>query len=172
MRTIAFGPAPSRAAAAQEIRRVRERVLLEMAREKEDRFDIKLGRGGLLELEFVVQFNQLLYGHSLGGLAQSRDTKTALLALTEGGAISPADGAALSEAHTFLRRLEARVRVSRADAAHGFDTRHASLETLARRMGLRGRPFSTAGQELVARYREHAGKVRAIYERVFVDDAG
>lgn len=171
MRTIAFGPAPPRAA-AQEIRRVRERVLLEMAREKEGRFDIKLGRGGLLELEFVVQFNQLLHGHALGGLAQSRDTKTALVALTEGGAISQVDGAALSEAHTFLRRLEARVRVSRADAAHVLDTRHASLETLARRMGLRGRPFSTAGQELVARYREHTEKVRAIYERVFVDDAG
>ena len=106
-------------------------------------------------------------------MAQSRDTKTALVALTEGGAISQVDGAALSEAHTFLRRLEARVRVSRADAAHVLDTRHASLETLARRMGLRGRPFSTAGQELVARYREHTERVRAVYERLFVvDDAG
>jgi glutamate-ammonia-ligase adenylyltransferase len=196
MRLVAFGAPPPRAAAAEQLRHVRERVLREMAREKLDRYDIKLGRGGLLEVEFIVQFLQILHGPSLVEAARSQQTRRALEALVASGVIDGADGRTLLDAYAFLRRLELRLRVSRVDASHVLDVRQTSMETLARRMGLRDQPvvfpgFSesangsasvgpasvgpassairSAGAQLTATYLEQTARVRAVFERVFAE---
>jgi glutamate-ammonia-ligase adenylyltransferase len=196
MRLVAFGAPPPRAAAAEQLRHVRERVLREMAREKLDRYDIKLGRGGLLEVEFIVQFLQILHGPSLVEAARSQQTRRALEALVASGVIDGADGRTLLDAYAFLRRLELRLRVSRIDASHVLDVRQTSMETLARRMGLRDQPvvfpgFSesangsasvgpasvgpassairSAGAQLTATYLEQTARVRAVFERVFAE---
>jgi [glutamine synthetase] adenylyltransferase / [glutamine synthetase]-adenylyl-L-tyrosine phosphorylase len=188
MRQVAFGAPPPREIAAEQLRHVRDRVLKEMAREKADRYDIKLGRGGLLEVEFIVQFLQILHGPTLKEAAKSQETRCALEALVAAGVIGDVDGRALLEAYAFLRRLELRLRVSRVDATHVLDVRQTSMDTLARRMGLRDEPvyslqgpasvgpasvgpasvaIRSAGAQLTATYVAETQKVRAAFEKVF-----
>lgn len=166
MRSIAFGEPPPREEAALEMSRVRERVLSEMAREREGVFDLKLGRGGILEVEFIAQFLQMLHAWDVPELRVA-ETKRALVALTEHRILSASDGADLLAAHTFLRRLEQKVRVSRADASHVLDARHSSVEIVARRLDVHDTASHSAGHELIRRLQEHTARVRAIYEATF-----
>jgi len=70
--------------------------------------DIKLGPGGIREIEFCVQLFQIVRGGRDAGL-RTTSTRAALDALAERGLIEPARAVALSAAYQFLRRLEHRL---------------------------------------------------------------
>jgi len=70
--------------------------------------DMKVGAGGIREIEFCVQLFQMVRGGRDAGL-RTTSTRAALEALTERGLIEPARAIALSDAYQFLRRLEHRL---------------------------------------------------------------
>ncbi len=72
--------------------------------------NIKLGRGGIREIEFYVQTQQLIWGGRAPGLRSPR-TVEALRALAAAGHVSGADAEALAEAYAYLRRLEHRLQM-------------------------------------------------------------
>ncbi|TPE49441.1 glutamine-synthetase adenylyltransferase [Amaricoccus solimangrovi] len=72
--------------------------------------DVKLGRGGIREIEFFTQTRQLITGGRDAGLRQ-RDTLGALEALTAKGWVEPATAAALSDAYLAHRALEHRLQM-------------------------------------------------------------
>lgn len=95
--------------AAADIKAMRERIRKELSREREG-FDIKLGPGGTEELEFAVQYLQLIKGEGLTGLFV-QGTLDAIKRLTSAGAVDKKDGFLLREAYIFYRKLESFMRL-------------------------------------------------------------
>ena len=153
-------------AMAEEVHRLRLRMERELSHERPGRYDLKLGRGGLADVEHTVQLLQLLHGAR--PLVRTQETSLAIEALAAEGILSPEHAEALREGYAFLRRLEQRIRIVHADSAHLLEERAPGLVPLARRMGIRDRPRGEAVAELLARYREVTERVRAVYEAIVV----
>jgi len=149
---------------AADIHRLRKRMEHELARERPGRYDIKLGRGGLVDIEFSVQLLQLRHGAN--PLVRSSDTRRALASLTDVGVLTHEQAAALREGYSFLRRLEQRIRVVHADDAHLLEENAAGLSSLARRLGIHAAGQKTAAQILLERYITMRDRVRRCYEEI------
>ena len=149
------------AAMAAEIGRLRARMEKELARESAHRFNIKTGRGGLVDIEFVVQYLQLVHGPRLPSV-RCRATADALAALAAAGVLPAEDARVLAESYAFLRRLENRLRIVKDRSIQEITDRPGELETLARRLGYHG---AGAGAQLFADYRAHTDRVRACHAR-------
>jgi glutamate-ammonia-ligase adenylyltransferase len=134
----------------------------ELSHERPGRYDLKMGRGGLTEVEFVVQLLAMLHGQEL--TAQPTETPLAIEALASIGALSGKHAEALRAGYGFLRRLEQRIRIVHADSSRLIEEHAPGLLPLARRMGLRDRPRAEAGAELLARYRDVTAQVHAVYD--------
>ena len=151
-----------RAAAAQELLAMRERMEREIAAESGGQYNSKLGRGGLVDVEFAVQFLQLTYGAAHPRICTA-STPQALEALLQEGLLAAQDHAPLARGYRFLRRLESRLRIVRDRSVDRLPESGPELLRLARRMGYSG---PRAGEELLADYQRSTGEVRAAFLRV------
>ncbi len=159
---------PIDAGAVEEIRRIRQRVEREASLERRGTRDLKLGRGGLLDIEFVVQLLTLRAARDLGHERApfGQDTSLALVTLEALDLLSAEHGETLANAYRFLRRLEAMIRVVRADASHVLEERSPTIRALGRRMGIRVADDAGEAEALVAKYIETTEDVRRVYEEV------
>jgi len=149
---------------ASEMHRLRMRMEKELARERDGRYDLKLGRGGLLDIEFAVQWLQMKNGTDLR--VRTPDLGLALQALHTAGYLDRSAFEAFSEGYAFLRQLEQRIVVRTGNNAALIQVNGAGLPHLARRMGFQDGQGVHASAELVARYRDVTETVRASYLRV------
>ena len=149
------------APAAEEAHHLRMRMERELAGERRGRYDLKLGRGGLVDVEFAVQWLQMKHGRD--SRVRSADTETALGALEACGYIEPSLAAPLREGYRVLRRMEQRLRVLHGTSAQLIEEGAPGMALLARRMGMRDGPRGTASEALVLRYLEVTRDVRAAY---------
>ncbi len=149
---------------AEEIHRLRARMERENSQERRGRYDLKLGRGGLVDIEFAVQILQLRYGRDRR--VRTPQTGVAIRALEVTGYLAPEHAEALRDGYAFLRKLEQRLRILHGAAAQLLEENAPGLYTLARRMGHRDRRGSEAGAELVARYLAVTDRVRSTYEAI------
>ncbi|RKS73991.1 glutamate-ammonia-ligase adenylyltransferase [Motilibacter peucedani] len=123
---------------------------------------LKLGRGGLRDVEFAVQLLQLVHGRADETL-RSGTTLAALAALGHGGYIGREDAAAFDEAYRFLRTLEHRIQLFRLRRTHLVPEREEDLRRIGRSLGMSGDPAAA----LVDRWRRYALEVRRIHEKLF-----
>jgi len=123
---------------------------------------IKLGKGGLRDVEFSVQLLQLVHGRADASL-RSGSTLPALEALSRGGFVGREDAAALARAYRFLRTLEHRIQMQRMRRTHLMPTAEADLRRLGRALGHHCDP---AG-EIVRQWKATAREVRRLHERIF-----
>jgi glutamate-ammonia-ligase adenylyltransferase len=123
---------------------------------------LKLGRGGLRDVEFSVQLLQLVHGRSDPSL-RSATTLEGLSALAKGGYVGREDALALGEAYRLLRTLEHRIQLHRLRRTHLMPTSEADLRRLGRAIGLRTNP----AKEVVALRQSRSREVRRIHERLF-----
>ncbi len=144
----------------RELLRLRMRLEGELARERPGRFDPKLGKGGLADVEFAVQHLQMKHGRD--PRVRSTETLAALSALEQAGYVEPAQAAPLRAGYRFLRQLEQRARIVHASRAAFLEVDAEGLVPLARSMGLRDRDRGAAAQ-LVDRYREITAEVRRAF---------
>jgi glutamate-ammonia-ligase adenylyltransferase len=149
------------AAMAGEIGRLRVRMEKEIAQETAHKFNIKTGRGGLVDVEFLAQYLQLVHGPRLPSVRQ-RATADALAALEREGVLGAEDARGLTESYAFLRRLENRLRIVHDRSIQQITDRADELGTLARRLGYHG---DGGGARLLADYRAHTERIRAHYAR-------
>jgi [glutamine synthetase] adenylyltransferase / [glutamine synthetase]-adenylyl-L-tyrosine phosphorylase len=150
------------AAAARELLAMRERMEREIAAESSDRYNSKLGRGGLVDVEFAVQYLQLVHGAEHPEV-RAAATPEALQALCRAGFLAPSDEEPLTRGYRFLRRVESRLRIVRDRAIDSLPTFGRELLLLARRLGYTGdRP----GEDLLSDYARHTSEVRAAFRRV------
>lgn len=141
----------------REIAAMKQRIENEVVRSGELERNVKLGRGGIREIEFVVQTLQLLHAGRQPFL-QGAQTLPALEKLVQYRLIDRRDARALAEAYCFLRDVEHRLQMEHNLQTHTIPEDHKSQERLARLMG-----FHTL-KAFLAAWRGHTKRVRAIYE--------
>jgi glutamate-ammonia-ligase adenylyltransferase len=155
-----------------EIHYLRMRMERELAREDETRFNLKKGRGGLVDIEFLTQMLQLEHAHRHPKLRR-RETLAALGALHDSKILKPPEYRLLSEGYLFLRRLDHRLRLERDQSIDAFEAEPARLESIAQALGYgaggRGKNFrANSGNRLLRDYQARREKIRACYERFFL----
>jgi [glutamine synthetase] adenylyltransferase / [glutamine synthetase]-adenylyl-L-tyrosine phosphorylase len=144
----------------EDVRAMRRRIV-EHIRPGEAERQLKLGPGGLRDVEFAVQLLQLVHGRADESL-RSGTTLTALADLTAGGYVGRADGAVLAEAYRFLRTLEHRIQLERLRRTHVVPQSDDQLRRLGRSLGMR-EPI----RELLDAWRRNAWEVRRLHEKLF-----
>ncbi|TCO63011.1 glutamate-ammonia-ligase adenylyltransferase [Actinocrispum wychmicini] len=130
--------------------------------------ELKLGRGGLRDVEFAVQLLQLVHGRSDERLRLG-STTSALTALGAGGYVGRADAAALGESYRFLRTLEHRLQLQKLRRTHLFpdESNLGDLRWLARAAGVRPDGGRAEEQVLLSEFRRHSNRVRRLHEKLF-----
>ncbi|MFJ3877956.1 bifunctional [glutamine synthetase] adenylyltransferase/[glutamine synthetase]-adenylyl-L-tyrosine phosphorylase [Streptomyces sp. NPDC090077] len=144
-----------------DVQKMRRRVVDNIPAAQVDR-ELKLGPGGLRDVEFAVQLLQLVHGRSDATL-HSGTTLDALHALAAGGYVGRADAAQLHDAYRFLRAMEHRIQLYRLRRTHLVPEDEADLRRLGRSLGLRTEPVA----ELNKAWRRHASVVRRLHEKLF-----
>ncbi|RZS89614.1 glutamate-ammonia-ligase adenylyltransferase [Motilibacter rhizosphaerae] len=144
-----------------DVQAMRRRVEEHIPRAEQER-QLKLGRGGLRDVEFAVQLLQLVHGRGDPGL-RSRSTLAALAALGAEGYVGRDDAAALDEAYRFLRTLEHRIQMHRMRRTHLVPQDPEDLRRIGRSFGLAGDPADA----LVREWKRRRHEVRRIHEKLF-----
>ncbi|GAA5157077.1 bifunctional [glutamine synthetase] adenylyltransferase/[glutamine synthetase]-adenylyl-L-tyrosine phosphorylase [Ornithinimicrobium tianjinense] len=144
-----------------DVQAMRRRVEQHVKPAEVDR-QLKLGPGGLRDIEFSVQLLQLVHGRADESL-RSRTTLEALAALTAGGYVGRDDLKVLDEAYRLLRCLEHRVQLHRLRRTHLMPTSTPELRRLGRSLGERGE----ADRAVLQRWRAVQRDVRRLHERLF-----
>jgi glutamate-ammonia-ligase adenylyltransferase len=156
------------AAGVAEIDRLRTRMEQELAKEWQGRFNIKTGRGGIVDIEFLVQMLQLRYGQQHTALRQ-RATLPALEALHACGVLADDDYQILTQGYRFLRTLENRLRIEQDQPVEALESAGEQVMVLARRLGYDG---EDAAARLLADYQRQREAIRACYNRLFAREKG
>lgn len=144
-----------------ETQAMRRRVIEHLPAKEVDR-QIKLGPGGLRDVEFAVQLLQLVHGYADDRIRQPA-TLSALSQLALHGYVGLEDGESLHEAYSFLRSLEHRLQLHRLRRTHVVPEDDASLRRLGRSLGFQTEPAST----LVKVWQHHRREVRRLHEKLF-----
>ncbi len=150
---------------AREVRRLRQRMERELAQESRERINIKTGRGGMVDVEFLTQVLQLRYGVTEPRV-RVRSTLGALAALAAIGVLPADDAALLGDGYRFLRRVENALRLAYDRPVGDLDRARMDLRAVAKRMGIGG-PASEVGEALWREYAVRREGIRACYDRWF-----
>lgn len=147
-----------------ETHRIRTRLECEVGRERRGRYDIKLGKGALLDIEFAVQTLQMRHGSDPN--VRVAGTLEAIDRLETGGYLASHDSATLRDGYLFLRTLEQRLHIVHATSINLLEADAPGLVPLARRMGLHDTPTRSASEQLMERYRSITERIREGYLRL------
>ncbi|MET7354014.1 bifunctional [glutamine synthetase] adenylyltransferase/[glutamine synthetase]-adenylyl-L-tyrosine phosphorylase [Streptomyces mirabilis] len=144
-----------------DVQKMRRRVVENIPVAEIER-ELKLGPGGLRDVEFAVQLLQLVHGRADTSL-RSGTTLDALKALAAGGYVGRADAVQLDEAYRFLRSMEHRIQLYRLRRTHLVPEDDADLRRIGRSLGLRADPVVELNRE----WKRHAAVVRRLHEKLF-----
>jgi glutamate-ammonia-ligase adenylyltransferase len=168
-------------ASIREIRRIKARVEAERIPRGTDRaLHLKLGPGGLSDVEWTVQLLQLRHGHDIPALRTTR-TLGALDAAVAAGLIPASDAAALRTSWRFASRIRNAIMLVRGRSSDTLPTRHDDLTAIARLLGYKpngarsAAPGATGGSSwadtpaaaLEEDYRRTARRARGAMDRLF-----
>ncbi|WP_022880902.1 bifunctional [glutamine synthetase] adenylyltransferase/[glutamine synthetase]-adenylyl-L-tyrosine phosphorylase [Gryllotalpicola ginsengisoli] len=144
----------------ESVQRMRERVLDHIAPADVD-YELKLGPGGLRDIEFTVQLLQLVHGYTDERVRQ-RATLDALAALVAGGYVGREPGARLDRDYRTLRLMEHRLQLERLSRTHLMPRDERRQRVLARATGL-----AVGAAALVAEWQGIKRTVRGLHEQLF-----
>jgi [glutamine synthetase] adenylyltransferase / [glutamine synthetase]-adenylyl-L-tyrosine phosphorylase len=150
----------------RSLRTMKARSEQAVARQGLSHREIKLGRGGIRDIEFAVQLLQLVHGRDDRSL-RTPATLAALSALAAGGYVARVDADGLAEAYRFLRAVEHRLQLFEDRQVHALPASTDARSHLARVLGYRDGPSSTALARFEADLAHHQGTARSIHERLF-----
>jgi [glutamine synthetase] adenylyltransferase / [glutamine synthetase]-adenylyl-L-tyrosine phosphorylase len=144
----------------REVAAMKQRLEREVLRQDEVERNVKLGRGGIREVEFTVQVMQVLQGGKIPFL-QERQTLVVLEKLTAYNLMSAGESMALASAYRFLRDVEHRLQMESDLQTHTIPSDPDSLQRLAALMGFK------KTSEFAQALRGHMAGVRKIFDHVF-----
>ena len=164
-----FYPALDQPLILEDINHMRERIAKALIERGSGDYHVKLGKGGIREIEFIAQGFQLVYG-GFQSWPWERGTRRMLAALAEKGYLSDEEASDLDEAYLFLRDLENRIQMTSGHQTHEIPREQGAQSVLAGMMGLSGptpdERKAGPGRMLEA-YGKHTARVHQIYDRVF-----
>ena len=145
----------------EDVQAMRRRVVAHIPAREAGR-QLKLGPGGLRDVEFAVQLLQLVHGRWDERIRQPT-TLSALAALTRHGYVGRDDGGALHQAYSFLRRFEHRMQLKQLRRVHVVPDDEDDLRRIGRSMGF----FQDPARDLRDAWRHHGREVRRLHEKLF-----
>jgi [glutamine synthetase] adenylyltransferase / [glutamine synthetase]-adenylyl-L-tyrosine phosphorylase len=147
----------------REVRRLKARMEGErMPRGVEPALHVKLGPGGLSDVEWTIQLLQLRHAFAVPGLRTTR-TLPALAAAREAGLVTPADEATLTRSWQLAARIRDAVTLVRGTPADTLPTAYRELSAVAHVLGY----GPGEGQALEQDYRRAARHTRTVMDRLF-----
>jgi [glutamine synthetase] adenylyltransferase / [glutamine synthetase]-adenylyl-L-tyrosine phosphorylase len=158
----------------EDVQGMRRRVERSVPADQAGR-QLKLGPGGLRDIEFTVQLLQLVHGH-LDEALRSPATLPALTALAAGGYVGRDDAAELADAYRFLRRVEHLLQLYQLRRTHVLPDDPQTVRRIGRAMFSSFLPYGSLSAlvrpadpaaEFTARWRRHAIEVRRLHEKLF-----
>ncbi len=145
----------------EEVQSMRRRVLDHIPADRAER-QLKLGSGGLRDVEFAVQLLQMVHGRADEEIRQPT-TLSALAQLTDRGYVGREDGRSLHDAYSFLRTLEHRIQLFQLRRTHVMPEDAPSLRRLGRSLGYTKEPVN----ELNKQWQYHQREVRRLHQKLF-----
>jgi glutamate-ammonia-ligase adenylyltransferase len=152
-----LGPPPP-----QEMAHTRARIQGELSSESAARYHAKLGFGGLVDIEFLVQWLQMLHGEDAS--VHTPSTPRAIEALARGRHLRADDAEALRQAYVFFRGVEQSLKLLDEHREPTLEPSGRTGTHVTRSLGLRARDGMSAAEVLEDTYRRHACAVRALFE--------
>ena len=149
----------------QSVQNMRRRVEKNIPQKEEDR-ELKLGPGGLRDVEFTVQLLQLVHGRSEESL-RVRNTLTAIDRLCAAGYIGRSQAAELSEAYRYLRVLEHRIQMVKMRRTHLMPDQERALRVLARASKPPVWTTQPSDKQLLQTWTRTKKRVRSLHETIF-----
>jgi glutamate-ammonia-ligase adenylyltransferase len=153
----------------EDVQAMRRRVVATLPRNMAGR-ELKLGPGGLRDIEFAVQLLQLVHGRTDERLRVAA-TLPALKALAEGGYVGRADAEELASAYRFLRQTEHLLQLFQLRRTHTLPEDRAVLRRLGRAMVsvsvIPNGPVVSPEERFTHAWRRHALQVRRLHEKLF-----
>jgi len=155
-----FRPDVSVSGALASVRLAKQKIDRQV--EKKSGFNVKLGRGGIREIEFIAQALQLAHGGRDEWLRVPH-TLVSLGRLADRGFITDPEHSQLSDAYNFLRMLEHRLQMEHGLQTHIVPESDETQSLVARRMGF------VSQSDFVAALKTHTTNVRHTYDRLFAE---
>jgi glutamate-ammonia-ligase adenylyltransferase len=149
----------------EDVRRLKRQIDHRTAARSEQARHVKLGTGGIREVELLTQVLQVRHGSKRPKL-RARGTLPALQALRDDDLLAEADHADLARAYLFLRDVENKLQMVSDSQVHLLPQEPEELRRCGLRLGYRDAPGMAAGEALAVDYRRHTEVVHRIYERV------
>ena len=128
--------------------------------------DVKLGPGGIRDIEFSVQLLQLVHGGTDESV-RAPATLDALAALVDGGYVAEDDGAGLAVAYRWLRGVEHRLQLWQERQVHHLPAGEEDRGRVARVLGFKDTPSESALERFEAYHRGVLADVRGRFEKLF-----
>ncbi len=151
--------------AFESIRHIKRRMELEISRETRSHIDFKYGKGGIADLEFLVQFLQVKHGRQLPEV-RTPGLREAVVALRKAGVLAEEEKDTLLRAHQFERLVENRYQLMEEWTAREISRESPALARLAAGMGYRG-DASAVRKSFLSDWDETARSVRLLLEKHF-----
>jgi glutamate-ammonia-ligase adenylyltransferase len=151
--------------AIDEIKEMKRKILRELTQKPARGYNVKLGHGGIREIEFFVQALQLIHGGRITWVRE-KNTLRALHRLCDKELVTYEDFSTLSKAYLFFRDVEHKLQIENQLQTQTLPQAPDRLDQLARRCGYPDRePFLKALEE-------HRARVQALFENLFYEKEG
>lgn len=151
-----------------EIIQAREQKENKVKEENRDVADVKMGHGGIVDIEFAVQTLQLFYGVEMPQL-RCTNTISAIEKLREAKVITSWQHEQLLEAYEFLRKVENRLHIVHDEPLHVLPTQESKLEKLAKLLGYSDSETS-ADSQFMQDYRRYTNNTRELFNSLLERD--
>ncbi len=150
------------------IKALKRRIEQQTHRAGADERDVKTGCGGIRDIEFAIQFLQLLNGGNLSDL-RTANTLEAIAQLESVGCLTNLERSLLEENYSFLRKIEHRLQIMFDLQTHLMPSDDVEMSKLAKRMGYADKPDKTALEAFLADYTEKTQENRKILDHLLHD---
>jgi [glutamine synthetase] adenylyltransferase / [glutamine synthetase]-adenylyl-L-tyrosine phosphorylase len=149
-----------------EVKTIKERIDRKIQARGETRLNVKLGMGGIREIEFVVQFIQTFFGKKIPQIRE-RNTFNALKKLLQEKILTSETYQYLTDAYVFLRNVEHSLQIVHEFQTHRLPEDPHELRICALRLDYKDSERSTASEAFLKDYRFHTEQVNRIFQHLF-----
>ncbi len=150
----------------QDMRKMKRQIDEKMSARDQRDTNVKLGTGGIREIELIAQTIQARHGGRFPSIRQ-RNTLKALGALFNTSLLSAEEHHTLTRAYLFLRDVENKLQMANDTQTHSLPNDAAELNTCARRLGYTGTNAISASDQFLTDYRRHTQHVNRIFDARF-----
>src|SRR5262245_7625490 len=155
--------------ALDDLRKVKQKIDQKISLRQQRRRDVKLGFGGIREIELIVQALQVSHGSRIPQIRE-RNTVKSLALLHEHKLLSSQEHETLRDAYLFLRDVENKLQMVNDAQTHAIPAENEDLSACARMLGYSADSNLSAAERFLSDYYLHTDRVNVIFANIFSAD--